>query len=134
MVDDSKAFKLVGANHDPTPLVLAFHSSCGDSSATPLLPFSLSLSFSRSFRIYSSPSFVGSLSLETLRPGRQDNSDRHLATSGGSIALRDLHENLLWNFHRDCVDRREGETGCFPRLQADRSSFGLFASTDRLPP
>ena len=48
MVDDSKAFKLVGANHDPTPLVLAFHSSCGDSSATPLLPFSLSLSLSRS--------------------------------------------------------------------------------------
>ena len=58
MVDDSKAFKPVGANRDPTPLVLAFHSSRGDSSTIPI-PLSLIL--------YSSFSFLGSLSLENHR-------------------------------------------------------------------
>lgn len=90
MVDDSKAFKPVGANRDPTPLVLAFHSSRGDSSTIPI-PVSL-LFYIRPF-----PSLAPYLSKAFARP--LDNGDRHLATSGGSIALHDLHENLLWNFH-----------------------------------
>ena len=56
-----------------------------------------SLFLSLSFYIRPFPSLALYLSKTIARP--LDNGDRHLATSGGSIALHDLHENLLWNFH-----------------------------------